>query len=56
MQSLPASRHYIALDGWRGIAALMVALHHFSANGAIYRSGLVQGSWAFVDFFFGFDY
>lgn len=52
MQSLPASRHYVALDGWRGIAALMVALHHFSASGAIYRSGLVQGAWVCVDFFF----
>ena len=45
-------RRYVALDSWRGIAALLVALFHFSANGVIYRSGLVQGAGLFVDFFF----
>src|SRR5436190_23945001 len=44
--------HYVALDGCRGIAAVMVALHHFSANSSIYRSGLVQNGALCVDFFF----
>src|SRR5262245_62777512 len=50
--SAVGGRRYVALDSWRGIAALLVALHHFSASGAICASGLVQGAWMCVDFFF----
>jgi peptidoglycan/LPS O-acetylase OafA/YrhL len=44
-------KHYVALDGWRGIAALMVALFHFEALGRIHGSTLVHNSGLFVDFF-----
>ena len=40
------------LDGWRGICAMLVALHHFSANGAIAALPLIRNAWLFVDFFF----
>jgi peptidoglycan/LPS O-acetylase OafA/YrhL len=41
-----------ALDGWRGICALLIALHHFPARGFIYHLQLVRNSWLLVDFFF----
>jgi peptidoglycan/LPS O-acetylase OafA/YrhL len=41
-----------ALDGWRGICALLIALHHFPAHGALYRLSLVRNAWILVDFFF----
>ncbi len=46
------SRHHIALDGWRGIAAIMVTLHHFITSGTLYSLILVKNAWLFVDFFF----
>jgi len=47
------SQHrFRALDGWRGICALLVALHHFPSEGLIYRATLVRNAWLFVDFFF----
>ena len=45
------NRH-VALDSWRGIAAVMVALHHFTALGAIQSLKLVHNAYLFVDFFF----
>jgi peptidoglycan/LPS O-acetylase OafA/YrhL len=48
---MPA-RHFIALDSWRGIAALMVAVYHFTTASMLSKSMLVQYSWLFVDFFF----
>jgi len=48
--SLP--RRFGVLDGWRGICAMLVALHHFSANGAIAALPLIRNAWLFVDFFF----
>jgi hypothetical protein len=45
-------RRFAALDGWRGICALLVALHHFSANGYIAALPLIRNAWLFVDFFF----
>jgi peptidoglycan/LPS O-acetylase OafA/YrhL len=48
---MPA-KHYVALDSWRGIAALLVTLHHFVSAGAATNSLLVRNSWLFVDFFF----
>src|SRR6201999_2420569 len=47
-----APRQFRALDGWRGVGALFVALHHFPARGFVYHLSLVRHSWMFVDFFF----
>jgi peptidoglycan/LPS O-acetylase OafA/YrhL len=41
-----------ALDGWRGICALLIALHHFPAQGFLYHVPLVRNAWLLVDFFF----
>lgn len=41
-----------ALDSWRGICALMVALMHFPAAGPIAESPLVRHAFLFVDYFF----
>ncbi|HEY2033286.1 MAG TPA: acyltransferase [Rhizomicrobium sp.] len=46
------ARRFRALDGWRGICALLIALHHFPAQGFIYHLPLVRNSWLLVDFFF----
>ena len=46
-----ASR-FRALDGWRGICALLVALHHIEVHGWLYWQPLVRNAWLFVDFFF----
>ena len=45
-------QRFAALDGWRGICAVLVALHHFPANGSIAGLPLVRNAWLFVDFFF----
>jgi peptidoglycan/LPS O-acetylase OafA/YrhL len=41
-----------ALDGCRGLCAVLVAWHHFQASGYILGSEFVRGSYLFVDFFF----
>jgi peptidoglycan/LPS O-acetylase OafA/YrhL len=46
-----------ALDSWRGICALMVALYHFEPLGRLYSGHIryfpvVSNGWIFVDFFF----
>jgi peptidoglycan/LPS O-acetylase OafA/YrhL len=41
-----------ALDGWRGICALLVAAHHVEARGFLYWQPLIRDAWLFVDFFF----
>jgi len=41
-----------ALDGWRGVCALLVALHHIEVRGWLYSLSLVRHAWMFVDFFF----
>lgn len=46
------AHRFRALDGWRGICALLIALHHFPARGFIYHLPLVRNSWLLVDFFF----
>jgi len=46
------SPHFLALDGWRGISACMVALHHFRANSHVDDLSVVRNSYLFVDFFF----
>ena len=48
-----ASAHrFRTLDGWRGVCALLVALHHFPAHGFVYALPLVRNAWLLVDFFF----
>lgn len=47
-----ASDRFEVLDSWRGICALLVALHHFPASGALSQSTFVAGCYLFVDFFF----
>src|SRR5258708_27828356 len=41
-----------ALDGWRGIAALLVALYHSPFYGHLYGVPLVRNAYLFVDLFF----
>ena len=43
-------RRFAALDGWRGLLAMMVALFHL--NAASHAYGLTRNGWASVDFFF----
>ena len=43
---------FTALDGWRGICALLVALYHFHATSHVEQLGLVRNAYLFVDFFF----
>src|SRR5271166_1046431 len=49
---MTAGARYVALDAWRGVAALMVALHHFPTNSSIYGLALVRNAYLFDDFFF----
>ncbi|MGP0042524.1 MAG: hypothetical protein ACLPJW_17770, partial [Rhodomicrobium sp.] len=49
--------HFRALDSWRGICAIIVALYHLEPLGRIYSGDLrsipiVDNGWLFVDFFF----
>jgi hypothetical protein len=46
------SKRFGVLDSWRGVCAVLVALHHFSANGYIAALPLIRNAWLFVDFFF----
>jgi peptidoglycan/LPS O-acetylase OafA/YrhL len=46
------STRFRALDGWRGLCALLVAAHHIEAHGALYWQPLIRNAWLFVDFFF----
>jgi len=46
------SHRFAALDGWRGVCALLVALHHLNVHGHFYAWPLVRNAWLFVDFFF----
>ena len=50
-QSGPPVR-FEALDSWRGVCALLVALFHFPLAGPIGENAFVRGSFLFVDFFF----
>jgi peptidoglycan/LPS O-acetylase OafA/YrhL len=53
--TLPAineTRHFRVLDGWRGIAALLVAIFHLNVFSAIYSLDFVRNAYLFVDFFF----
>lgn len=43
---------FSALDGWRGIAAIFVALYHLEFYNHIQDSAFLRNSYLFVDFFF----
>src|SRR6185312_14754220 len=47
-----SAHRFRTLDGWRGVCALLVALHHFPAHGFVYALPLVRNAWLLVDFFF----
>jgi peptidoglycan/LPS O-acetylase OafA/YrhL len=47
-----SAQRFEALDSWRGVCALLVALFHFPLAGPIGESAFVRGSFLFVDFFF----
>lgn len=51
-QSVGKPKHFVALDSWRGICALMVALYHFPVGGWMDANGFISNSLMFVDFFF----
>lgn len=51
VQATSAARFEV-LDSWRGVCALLVALHHFPASGLVSQSAFVGGTYLFVDFFF----
>src|ERR1700709_560293 len=46
------STRFRALDGWRGVCALLVAAHHIEVHGFLYWQPLIRNAWLFVDFFF----
>ncbi|MFC3579139.1 acyltransferase family protein [Sphingomonas hylomeconis] len=45
-------RHYIALDAWRGVCALLVVIGHLKTSGYISAMPISGASYRFVDFFF----
>ncbi len=47
-----AQRRFEALDGWRGVCALLVALWHFQVGGHLDGIAAFRSSFLFVDFFF----
>lgn len=48
----PHQQRYLALDGWRGICAIFVAILHFKALSHFSGLSLVRNAHLFVDFFF----
>jgi hypothetical protein len=51
-QMTNAKHRFAALDAWRGICALCVAVYHFCAWWPLKAPDFIQGSWVLVDFFF----
>lgn len=51
-QSLPDGGRFVALDSWRGIAALALVAVHVEGAGQVFRSALVVSGYLWVDFFF----
>jgi peptidoglycan/LPS O-acetylase OafA/YrhL len=51
-QQAGSAVRFEALDSWRGVCALLVALFHFPLAGPIGENAFVRGSFLFVDFFF----
>jgi peptidoglycan/LPS O-acetylase OafA/YrhL len=48
----PTAQRFEALDSWRGVCALLVAVFHLPLAGPIGENAFVRGSFLFVDFFF----
>lgn len=48
----PRVNHYVALDAWRGLCAVLVAIGHFKTSGYITDLAIFDRSYRFVDFFF----
>lgn len=48
----PNTNRFMALDGWRGVFACMVALLHFNAYSHFYGSPAIRSAGFFVDYFF----
>lgn len=46
------NKRYDVLDGFRGIAALMVAIYHLHVSGIVTELNFVRNSYLFVEFFF----
>lgn len=46
------NHRFQVLDGFRGVAALMVAIYHLHVNGVITELNFVRNSYLFVEFFF----
>ncbi|WP_167591785.1 acyltransferase family protein [Jiella endophytica] len=43
---------FLALDGWRGVCALLVVCFHAPVTGFAETNGLIRNAFLFVDFFF----
>lgn len=52
LSSTTTKAHFRVLDGWRGVAALLVALFHLNLYSAIYPLDFIRNGYLFVDFFF----
>lgn len=52
MAAAPATNRFSALDGWRAVAALIIALHRLDVEGYHSKLPFVVNSYLFVDFFF----
>ena len=52
MTDTTTSRRFMALDGWRGVCAPLIAIFHFHIDSPISTSLFVRHSWMLVDFFF----
>ncbi len=51
-RKIGAARRFHALDGWRGVCALLVALFHIPIKVSFFSLGFFKDSYLFVDFFF----
>lgn len=47
-----ARQRFQALDGWRGLCAVMIVFLHAPIEGRLAEAGIVRHSFLFVDFFF----
>ena len=45
-------QRFEALDGWRGLCALFVAIMHFPAASPLTQNAFFGNAWLFVDYFF----
>ena len=49
---LPDGGRFVALDSWRGLAALGVAAYHLEGGGILFDGPPITNMNSFVDFFF----